>query len=66
MSCQRIEGNIEHKINWTDNFVYVTAKYKTLTVRGDISRETNGPNIRAMVSLGILFFLGTFLVWQTD
>jgi hypothetical protein len=29
-------------------------------VRGDISRETNGPNIRAMVSLGILISLGTF------
>ncbi len=28
------------------------------SVRGDISRETNGPNIRAMVSLG------TFSVWQ--
>ncbi len=34
-------------------------------VRGDISRKTNGPNIRAMVSLGILISLGTFLVWQT-
>ena len=35
-------------------------------VRGDISRETNGPNIRAMVSLGILISLGIFAVWQTD
>ena len=37
-----------------------------ICVKGDISRETNGPNIRAMVSLGILIFLGTFSVWQTD
>ena len=32
MLCQRIEGNIkEHKIHWTDNVFYVTAKHKTLT-----------------------------------
>ncbi len=35
-------------------------------VRGDVSRKTNGLNIRAMISLEILISLGTFSVWQTD
>ena len=45
--------------------IYVYDDYDD-NVRGDISRETNGPNIRAMVSPGTLISLGTFSVWQTD
>ena len=45
---------------------YPRGYYLLHPVRGDISRETNGPNIRAMVSLWILISLGTFSVWQTD